>query len=649
MTMSGTRPIGRSTQDPQAPVMIDARLFVAHERWGWEYLDVRRQTPDVGPEPQWIEPPQPVGLMDDLADQQAEARARLPKRACITVGVAVLALAVLGSGSFALLALLGGGAWAYLPVMLPARRLKQTEQAWQAHCAAEHAAFLAHLQQRSGWIAQRQRDEEVRLANAARFRDVALESRPARVDVFGDTSDGWASMLTTVGCSLLRSGSAVLLLDLTGEHVAGGLVDMARGKGFETTHLTLPDEAARVRLLDDLPAHEIGELLAEVARGPWPTGGDDRGLHADLVRAVAERLDGSVTVQRLGAGLRVLRRVHSTAHEQLISDAELARLADHVDSVGQTERVQFELQALTTVVDSLAVGDHVDGGTAPLSGRSHLRVLTTDTDPRRKKALDRLLFHRVLRDLSAGALAPGTVLVVAGTDSLDLESLETMARQARRGRVRLVLFMEKLRDELKHLLGRSGSATIFMRLGNAGEAQLAAEHIGRGHKLVLSQLTTQVGDSFTQGDSESAGTQDGETIGTTTTDGTSTSTGISTGESVQRDPDRLGLSLEGGQRTSSGGSNSNVSSSTSRAESISRSRSKTWQTTANYSEQVSRSTGETYARTYDFHTEPICFQDLAPTAFVLTEPGASGRRVVMGDCNPGISMLARNALPPGTP
>lgn len=648
MTMSQTRPTGRATRDSQAPALLDARLFVPHERWGWEYLDVRRQMLDVGPEPQWIEPPQPVDLMDDLADQQAQARARLPKRACIT-GVAVLALAILGSASFALLALLGGGAWAYLPVMLPARRLKQAEQAWQAHCAAEHAAFQAHFQQRSRWIAQRQRDEEVRLANSARFRDVALESRPARVDVFGDTSDGWASMLTTAGCSLLRSGSAVLLLDLTGEHVAGGLVDMARGKGFETTHLTLPDEAARVRLLDDLTAHEIGEVLAEVARGPWPTGGDDRGLHAELVRAVAERLDGPVTVQRLGAGLRVLRRVHSTAHEQLLSRAELARLADHVDSVGQTERVQFELQALTTVVDSLALGDHVDGSAAPLCGRSHLRVLTTDADPRRKKALDRLLFHRVLCDLSAGGLAPGTVLVVAGADSLDLESLETMARHARRGRVRLVLFMEKLRDELKHLLGRSDSATIFMRLGNAGEAQLAAEHIGRGHKLVLSQLTTQLGDSFTQGDSEAVGTQDGESFGTTTTEGTSTSTGTSSGESVQRDPDRLGLSLEKGQRTSNSGNTSGVSSSTSRAESINRSRSRTWQTTKNYSEQVSRSTGETYGRTYDFHTEPTCFQDLAPTAFVLVEPGASGRRVVMGDCNPGISMLARSALPPATP
>ena len=51
---------------------------------------------------------------------------------------------------------------------------------------------------------------------------------------------------------------------------------------------------------------------------------------------------------------------------------------------------------------------------------------------------------------------------------------------------------------------------------------------------------------------------------------------------------------------------------------------------------------------YEFQVEPTALQSLAPTAFVLVEAGPTGRRVVMGDCNPGIVLLdrvARDALP----
>lgn len=642
MTQSSIRPLPPAAGRNAPRASLEASLFVPAERWGWEYLDVRPAVVDAGPEPQWVEPPPPDDLLDDLAGQQAEARADMAKRIGITVGVAFLSLVLVGSGGLALLALLAGGAWTAVPIMLPARRMKREHNAWQARCAAEYAAFQVHLQQRHAWIATRHRDEHARVASTSRFRDVTLQSAATRVDVFGDTIDGWASLLTTAGSSLLQSGNPVVLLDLTGEQVGVGLVDLAAARGIDTVHHTLPRDAAGFALLEDLTADEVAELVAEVARGPWPKGEDLRGLHTDLLRAVTERLDGPITARSLAAGLRVLRRVHSPEQDDALSDAEYARISNHVDSAGQTERVQTELHGLTTVVDALVTGD-----TARAAFRyHHLTVLGTDIDRRRKKSLDRLAFHRILRDLAAGKITRGTVLMVAGSENLDLESLEALASQARRGGVRLVLFMEKLRDELAHLLGRSGSATIFMRLGNFDEAHAAAEHVGRGHQMLLSQLTTQVGDSFTQGDSEAVGTQDGENEGATTTTGTSTSSGTSSGESRQHETDHFGVPSGTGQPSSTSGSTSGVSSNTSRAETVGRSRSRTWQSTVNYSEQVTRSTGETYGRSYDFHTEPTEFQSLAPTAFVLVEAVSSGRRVVLGDCNPGISLLGQTALPP---
>lgn len=643
MTQSSYRPLPPATGRNAPRASLEVSLFVPAERWGWEYLDIRPAVVDAGPEPQWVEPPPPDDLLDDLAGQQAGARAGMAKRIGITVGVAFLSLVLVGSGGLAMLALLAGGAWTAAPIMLPARRLKREHDAWRAHCAAEYAAFQLHLRQRQAWIATRHRDEQMRLAAAPRFQHITLRSAATRVDVFGDTTDGWASLLTTAGSSLLSSGNTVVLVDLTGEHVGAGLVELAGARGIDAAHHTLPRDGADVPLLEDLTSDQVAELVAEVARGPWPTAEDQRGLHADLLRTVTERLDAPVTARRLAAGLRTLRRIHSPGLDDALTDVEFARISEHVDSTGRTERVQAELHALTTVVDGLVT----ESAPGTAHRWRHLTVVSTDADRRRKKHLDRLVFHRVLHDLTAGELRRGTVLMVAGTDSLDLESLEAMARQARRGGVRLVLFMEKLRDELTHLLGRSGSATIFMRLGNADEARVAAEHVGRGHRMLLSQLTTQVGDSFTQGDSEAVGTQDGENESTAVTRGTSTSSGTSSGESRQHEPDRFGLPPLGpGRRSSNTGTTSGVSSNTSRAETVGRSRSRTWQSTVNYSEQVTRSTGETYGRSYDFHTEPTEFQSLAPTAFVLVEPVSSGRRVVLGDCNPGISLLGQTAPPP---
>lgn len=408
--------------------------------------------------------------------------------------------------------------------------------------------------------------------------------------------------------------------------------------------MTLPAESGCFPLLDGLTVDEIAELVAEVARGPWAGGKDDRGLHADLIREIAELFDEPITVPRLAASLRVIRGRYAPDRETALTDVEFARLSGLVEQAGATERDRAEIHLLSTVLDALAP----ESATVPRPPRwSRLTIVATDADTRRKKALDRLLFHRVLRDLSGGRIRGHTVLMVAGAASLDLESLETMAREARRCGVPLVLLMEKLRDELTQLLGRSGSATIFMRLGNADEARAAATHIGRGHKLVLSRLTEQVGRSLTTGSAESVGAQDGEHIATTTTTGTTTSSERSTGMSRERHPDRFGLPMGHGPRTVHDGSTSGVSSSTSRAESVGRSRSRSWQTTVRYSAQVAGSTSETYGRTYDFHTEPTEFQDLAPTAFVLVEPGAAGRRVVMGDCNPGIALLDGLSLPPG--
>lgn len=626
-------------QRPASAGTLGVGLFVPEERWGWEYVDVEPADFDPGPEPEWAEPPPPD--LHDLAMRHAAARERLPMRIALT-GVVLLVAVLAGSGVIALVGLLAGGAWAALPLVLPKRRMEQAGAAWQHHRAAQYAAYEQHCRQRADWIAARHRDEAWRQGTAARFRPLTVGRVASRVDVFGDTTDGWASLLTTFGSSLLQRRTGIVLLDLSGEHVAGALIELARARGFTSTHVRLPTEWDRIPQLHGLTPDEAVDLLAEVTRGPWPKPDrpDDRRLHADLIRTVAEQLDGPLTFRRIAAGLRVLLRTYHSGTEHVLADAEVDRLTDHVDGVGRTERVQSELHALTMMLSDL-YADAQDATTAdPLAASCALTVIETESSRRRKKALDRFLFHRILHDLSTGGIAAGTVLVVAGAENLDLESLEALARQARRAGIRLVLFMEKLRDEMSHLLGRSNSATIFMRLGNQDEALVAANHVGKGHTFVLSQLTEQVGRAFTEGDSQAVGTQDGESAGTVHTSGTTSGTGTSSGSSRQ-------IGAGGGNPvTGNVGTNSSSSSSTSRAESLTRSRSRTWQQTLSYSSSLSDSSSTTTARSYDFEREPTEFQSLAQTAFILVEPTASGRRVLMGDCNPGISLLERTARTP---
>jgi hypothetical protein len=86
------------------------------------------------------------------------------------------------------------------------------------------------------------------------------------------------------------------------------------------------------------------------------------------------------------------------------------------------------------------------------------------------------------------------------------------------------------------------------------------------------------------------------------------------------------------------------SSSTSAGATVSRSNS--WQYTANCSDTDTESTSTTDTREYEFALEPTEIQGLPPTAFILVDVGPGGRRVMMGDCNPGITLLPQVASGP---
>ncbi|MES9511762.1 hypothetical protein ABWJ92_36115 [Streptomyces sp. NPDC000609] len=80
------------------------------------------------------------------------------------------------------------------------RDYEQRRRAWQRRIDAHHAQHLRHNDTLDTWF------------------PLSLASGPSRIDVFGGTGNGWASLLATVGGPLLGGGAPLVVL---GPHPAG--------------------------------------------------------------------------------------------------------------------------------------------------------------------------------------------------------------------------------------------------------------------------------------------------------------------------------------------------------------------------------------------------------------------------------------------
>ncbi|WP_431874736.1 hypothetical protein [Amycolatopsis sacchari] len=604
------------------------RLFVPWERLGWEYVEPRppARSPEADREPTWVEPPQPLPRATP-ARRSTRLLGCLPLTTLLFLGAGLVygqTVEVVAAIALAVLVLAVVVLRKAVPALRERAKLARFRQ-------ARDAAYDSYLRALDLWrksIDAHDEAERLRYEAATRWYPLTSWSHADRIDVFGGTGDGWASLLVTLGCSRLATGANILVLDFTEQQVAGALAEFAARRGHEVRQWGLPADWPQWPPLAGLPPDELSELLADAVHTLRRSAStvDGRALSAELLGAVIGRLDGRPTCRRISAGLRVLRRVYDA--DGVLDDSEVARLTGAIDAFGHTERVQLELQFLTSVLDLLAAVEPEPGAPADeagLWGPGVTVVTTAGGHRRRKDVLDRVVLHRVVRALRDHR-GESRTLVVAGAEDFGRESLDELAHEAARAGVRLVLLVARLREELHDLLGGHDSATLLMRLGNAREAAAAAEFVGRGHRFVLNQLTEQVGETFTEGVGGSFSFSEGDSEAETQSASTSAAS-IPLG--------RVSITIP--------------SLSGSRSSSITRSRTRTWQETVNRSVAGSSTRGRTMSRVYEFTVEPTTLQSLPATAFVLAEAGPSGRRVVLGDCNPGIVLLDKVAALPRRP
>jgi hypothetical protein len=607
------------------------RLLAPPARWGWE--TVAPVEVDTAPEPLpdrpvWIEPPRPD--TSALRDARSKAISRVAWRLSFTilamVGFSTYQLTIeqsvdqLGGSArhvygVALIIVAGLFAIGVLRALAGVRYASRGIQAFeQPYRVMRDAERQRHRQALSQWEQAVRRHAEVaaaatrsaaRQAGGPQWYPVRPVSEPTRVDVLGGDSrrHGWASLLVTVGASMLAAGQRMTVLDFTGQEVGDNLATLARTAAIPAHTVRFGDDTApAVDLLGGLAPRKLAECLGEALTGRHE--GDvreERALATDTLRRVVECLDAPVTFARLAVGVRVL--IRGTGDERL-SGTELDRLAAGIGDIDQNEWTTRQLRFLANRLDLLDGVTSADAG-APLWTADMVTLISTGGGRGdRKELLDRLLLGLVGSAMDQLGRR-GDFLVVAGADHLGAAAVHTLSEQARDARVRLMLMIDQPKGDLERSAG-TGGAVCLMKMYNHRDATIAAEFIGREHRFVLSQLTRQVGTTFTDGGGDSFAA--------------STNSGHSNKQRWSGLPGRpAGLSDSRGH---------------------------TWTGTRNWSSADNVSTSSATSRVHEFTMDPQEVLSLPETAFVLVDNTGPNRRVVLADCNPGLCRHPRLSAEP---
>jgi hypothetical protein len=436
--------------------------------------------------------------------------------------------------------------------------------------------------------------------NGPRWYPVRPVGEPVRVDVLGGDPrrHGWASFVATVGTAAIQAGGRVTVIDFTGQDVGGGLLRIGAAAGRSTQQVTLGPGSPDVDLLSAVPREQLPELLAGavVGSGQQPEQRHERAFIAEALGVVIKALDDPLLVERIGAGVQVLRQA---APPQALTGTEVTRLGNAIGDLEVNEWTSRQLRFLASQLTALSAVAPGRPGADPLFGSEVVvNIATPAQRDDRKTLIDRLVLEATTRTLWAPAWR-NRLLVVAGADLLELDSLKVLADHARSAGVRLVQMIEHPHGDLESIAG-TGGAVCFMRMYNHKDAAVAAEFIGRGHKFVLNQITRQVGKSFTDGGGDNVGTNAGSS-----------------------------------ESTQSGGM--------SRKQTVSDSRGQTWAGSRSWSTSDNLGTSTSTGRVYEFTIEPTELMGMPETAFLLVDSSGPERQVVMADANPGICLDSRAA------
>jgi hypothetical protein len=497
---------------------------------------------EPGLRPRDFERPAPAEPAPDpakVAALQAALRARgLWSRLLIAVGL--FAFVLFGSLSAVTRISWGWGVAAglalccWLPVVLLGLNRRRAASRLQAETelqATRHAAEVAeYAQGKDRWA----RSEAERIATAPRWLQVAAHEDISRLDVFGGTGPGRQNMVTGLGWELLEQ-RAVIVLDLTQDRVADGLLTAAARAGISFQDYELPADLGETPLLAGLRGEQIASLIVEVVHADDASAtAAGRATDLMILKKIVTVLGPEVSMGRLHAALTGLlgeaTAPGTAAASYPLTAGERAGLSALFGD-GFRQQVTGNLVRLAAVVEPLtALGA---GSSAGPRQPARLTCLSLAEGPRDVAAdlTAALIVQWVTRAVAAadeGGIRPAVIL--AGADEQSTRHLGRLTAVCERYDIPLVRTFSRLTEEsARHLDTRH---TAFMRLATRPEALRAAEHIGLERRFVAGRFAHRhsVNRSRTRTTSDSVTHTTGRTEGESATHTTGTTTGQSYSE-----------------------------------------------------------------------------------------------------------------------
>jgi hypothetical protein len=584
------------------------QLATLGERLGWIFNDrnlYRRKYMEP--------PPQPGVIPPDLLSRLHNAQRGMTKRILISLGAGIgLAILISCCGSIgslgtdnsgagaavaflAFVAVIAGVGGAVLAGVMPQMAKKAVEN---AQAEIQHGYAQAY----AAWDSRRQaHEQQQQQAVDQMFEWGAAAPSPGtrRVDIFGGTTYGWEAVLTVFGGSLLATRGHMMLVDFTGEALAGELMDLAAATRRTVRALQLPTELSRFDLVAGLEPQELVDCLVEAIHGDAQSANRaERHQDTMLLAEICGVLSPNITLDRLVAALRVLT---DRPVQAALTPDESDRLLD-LQSDENRRQMHQHLRRIEAFLHPLESMGRDSAG--PAGADLTCLIAEGAGGHAQNELLKDLMVQWLTRQVRNGSTPMGS-LVVLGADEVNHRAIERLSTLCERRGVRLVLFFSHLREESLHTIG--GGEVALMRLGNHQEASQAAEFIGKGHKFVLSQLTRTLGGNETHTLADTYGESE----------------------------------TQGGSKNKSFGRHGTT-----------RSYGSNWSKTRNWSQTESTAQGSNWSdassmqRVYEYSLEPRVLQDLPEYAMVLVKGDGRGSVIQAVEVDPAIVTLPRVSMTP---
>jgi hypothetical protein len=499
--------IGSAYRNQAMRLLQSDRIYV-----GWRYAQAHQDPgpPPARPEPPVPEPPRSGGVLVSvtLGDNFLTRPLKMAMAGAGVVALIFVAAWVSGllPGSFALVGLgacgvvfgITGSAIRQSEQAARARRLRERHRSEQARRSLQRSVDAAHQEHALAfreWEHRRQVYE-----SQQEWYPVTVPQGIDRIDVAGGTLAGWSATVTMMGAARLAAGSQVTVIDLSEGAVAHDLVRLAVERGDEPLVWVLPDDLPRLDLTRNLSAEALADVLSLVV-----SASEEQSTTRDLSvdNAILERVlpvfGGTATIRQITAALRALAQVGDPRDDLdrgLISESQLDRItalfgrsaADKV-VIERAWALESQLRKLETL------------GTDPVHlPPASLQVVSLD---RRAGVLtNRVLGTYVTTALNhALRAAPGGrrwehTLFLCGAEKLRGDVLDRLTDACETTGTGLVLLYRSIPGHVRQRLGRGNAAVGFMRLGNAEDARIAAEHLGGDHRLLVAEITETAGEAL---------------------------------------------------------------------------------------------------------------------------------------------------------